>query len=129
LVAIAANPFIQWCIGTVRVRSRLKRKREKKDIGVPPWITGTFERLLAYSLFYLDVKDAFTILTAWIVAKLASNWQRRSVDGLPAEKERAIRVQSLIALMAGTLSVTIGAAAGALARTNPQWWSCLVWWC
>ena len=34
---------------------------------------GTFERLLAYLLFYIDVKDAIIVLVARIAAKLASN--------------------------------------------------------
>jgi hypothetical protein len=49
------------------------------DVGVPPEITGTFERLLAFGLFFFDAPDAYTILALWIGAKLASNWPRRSI--------------------------------------------------
>jgi hypothetical protein len=51
-------------------------RRDPADVGVPPVITGPFERLLAVRLFFLDVSDAYTILALWIAAKLASNWQR-----------------------------------------------------
>jgi hypothetical protein len=125
-IALIANFPVQWFIWFARVWSRLPRKRDPKDVGVPPWLTGTFERLLAYTVFFLAVSEAYTILMAWIVAKLASNWQRRSIAGLTAKREREIRVQSLIALLAGTFSVAIGAAAGAIARSNPETWSWLV---
>jgi hypothetical protein len=90
---------------------------------VPAWLTGTFERALAFALFYRGVSEAYTILGLWIGAKLAANWQRRSIEGLSAENDREIRVQTLIAIIAGTLSVAIGAGAGHLARTHPQWWN------
>jgi hypothetical protein len=82
---------------------------------VPPWIVGTSERLLSFALFYFCVENRVTILALWIGAKLAANWQRRggSQDTEPA---RQIRARTFIALMGGTVSVAIGAAAGAIAR-------------
>jgi small-conductance mechanosensitive channel len=107
----------------VRLLSGLPRTRERRDIAVPPLLTGMFERLLAFTLFYLGNDNAFAVLGLWIGAKLAANWQRRSIEGLVAEKGRAVRVYTLIALMAGILSVGIGAVAGSLARSHPEWWS------
>jgi len=128
-VALIANVPVLGFIWIVRWLSGLPRKRNPKDVGVPPLIVGTFERILAYALFFLGLDEAYTILLAWIVAKLASNWQRRSLDKIGPKLEREIRVQSLIALMAGTLSVAIGAVAGVFARSHPEWWSWIVGWC
>jgi small-conductance mechanosensitive channel len=107
-VALIANVPVLGFIWFVRWLSGLPRKRNPKDVG-------------------LD--EAYTILLAWIVAKLASNWQRRSLDKIGPKLEREIRVQSLIALVAGTLSVAIGAVAGVFARSHPEWWSWNVGWC
>jgi len=49
--------------------------------GCPAWIIGTFERALAFGLFYRGVREAYMILGGWIGAKLAVNWQRRSIAG------------------------------------------------
>ena len=125
-IALIANFPVQWFIWFARVWSGLPRKRDPKDVGVPPWLTGTFERLLAYTVFFLGVPEAYTILGAWIVVKLASNWQRLSMEKDDEVRNQTIITQSLIALMAGTLSVAIGAAAGALARSKPEYWN---WWC
>ena len=96
---------------------------------MPPFFTGMFERVLAYAVFFLGVPEAYTILGAWIVVKLASNWQRLSMEN-DEVRNQTIITQSLIALMAGTLSVAIGAIAGALARSKPEYWSWIVaHWC
>ena len=78
-------------------------------IGIPSSVTGTFERLLAFGLVYLCVPEAGTILAFWIGGKLASNWQRIRAD-------RAARVQTMAALITGTVSVIVGAVAGAIVR-------------
>jgi hypothetical protein len=102
-------------------------------VGVPPWIVGVFERMMAYLLFFFFESwgDCSALLAAWIGLKLASNWQRRPLTGRPItpEQEREIRIQSLVALMAGIISVAIGAGAGALARSKPEAWSWIVGWC
>ena len=75
---------------------------------------GTFERVLGFGLVYFHVDAAPTLLALWIGAKFAANWQRREVT--LNDTEREIRVQTFVALMTGMLSVTIGAAAGEIAR-------------
>jgi hypothetical protein len=89
------------------------------------WANG----MLAYLVFFLGIPEAYTILGAWIVVKLASNWHRLSMDGVGEQDREGIVTQSLIALMAGTLSVAIGAFAGAVARSHPEYWSWMVTWC
>jgi hypothetical protein len=83
VVALIANVPVVGFIWFVRWLSGLRRKRNPKDVGVPPLIVGTFERVLAYTIFFIGVQEAYTLLIAWIVAKLASNWQRRSLDKSP----------------------------------------------
>jgi len=108
-VAFLANPPIEWFLGWLRVQGRVARHRTTREIGIPPSVTGTFERLLAFGLVYLGVPEAGTILAFWIGGKLASNWQRIQAD-------RAARVQTMAALITGTVSVIVGAVAGAIAR-------------
>ena len=86
---------------------------------MPAWLTGTFERLLAFAIFYAAPTEAYTVFIAWILAKLAANWQRRGIDKLDPEDERKIRAQTLIALKAGTLSLAIGMIGATVARSYP----------
>jgi hypothetical protein len=130
LVAVVGNLPVWLFHGFARVQSGLPFKRPKKEVAVPAWITGSFERGLAYVIFYIATAEAYTVLIAWILAKLAANWQRRIIENLKPEQERKIRAQTLIALMAGTLSVTVGALGGAIARSNPDSWTWIVSrWC
>ena len=87
---------------------------------MPAWLTGTFERLLAFAIFYAAPTEAYTVFIAWILAKLAANWQRRGIDKLDPEDERKIRAQTLIALKAGTLSLAIGVIGATVARSYPR---------
>jgi hypothetical protein len=108
-VAFAANGPIAALLGWLRTQGGISAHRTPGEQGVPSWITGTFERMLAFGLAYLKVSDAGMLLALWLGAKLASNWQR-------IRPNRAVRVQSIAALIAGTASVIVGAAAGAIAR-------------
>jgi hypothetical protein len=82
---------------------------------VPPAIIGYFERYLAFLVLVSGVSDAGTILAAWMVAKLAANWQRREM-GEDEETNAVIRANTLIALMAGTVSLVLDALGGLIAR-------------
>jgi hypothetical protein len=108
-VAFLANPPIEWFLGWLRSQGRVAGHRTTRELGIPPWITGTFERLLSFGLVYLSVPEAGTLLAFWIGAKLASNWQRITAS-------RATRVQAFAALITGTVSVIVGATAGAIAQ-------------
>jgi hypothetical protein len=83
--------------------------------GVPPWIVGEFERLLAFAIFFLKIEDAYTLLIAWMAAKIAANWQRRPWPDEP-EEARRLRAETFIALMAGTLSLFFGVVGGSIAH-------------
>jgi hypothetical protein len=77
------------------------------------------------NLFIRADDGAYTIVAAWLAAKLASNWQRVSVEKDRALEQKVI-TQTLIALMAGTLSVSIGAVAGRFARHYLEYWNWIV---
>ena len=78
-------------------------ERNAKEEGVPVWITGNFERLLAFFLVFLHVEGAFTLIALWLGAKLAASWHRLATEpyGTPRNEnitgrlERALCVRSL----------------------------------
>ena len=75
---MASATLVVWLfIRIVRKASDVECEREKKDVGVPPWITGTFERLLAFGLLYVGVEEAGAILAGWIAAKLSGRYMGR----------------------------------------------------
>jgi hypothetical protein len=112
IVGIGLIPF-----GYVIVDEFLKLMRgaaefedPRKKPGVDPLITGSFERLLAFTLVAICVEtgDAVTALGIWLGLKLAVNWQ---IIGAHSD-DRNVRVGALTALMAGVLSVAMGAFGG-----------------
>ena len=88
-----------------------------KDDGVPVWVVGNLERLLAFFIVWGQVGEAYVVLAAWLGAKLATSWQRLPLDTGDEERNRQIRAGTLIALIAGVISVTFGVVAGLLARS------------
>jgi O-antigen/teichoic acid export membrane protein len=64
VVALIANVPVLAFIWFARWLSGLRRKRNPRDVGVPPWLTGTFERLLAYTIFFIGVQEAYTLLVS-----------------------------------------------------------------
>jgi len=82
--------------------------------GVPVWFVGNFERILAAILVWAHIPDAFTVLAAWLGAKLATSWQRIPVDSGDAKLNRQVRAGTLVALIAGVISVSFGVVAGLL---------------
>ena len=113
-VALGSQPIVKWFVQWVRKESGVPTDREGE--GVPPWIVGTFERLLAFALIFFNVEQALTVLIAWMAAKLAANWRRQTLVGDDSEADRKIRIYTLTALMAGTLSLGFGVLGGAIAR-------------
>ena len=106
------NLFIRWL---ERVSGMPEPpKKEKEQVAVPTWLVGGFERSLAFALVVFDVPGAYTLLAAWIAAKLAANWQRVPVDN--SQKEREVRARTLIALIAGVVSVGFGCLVDVLIR-------------
>jgi hypothetical protein len=101
--------FVRWMSG-VPAEPRGKR--------VPNWITGLFERSLAFVLVVTitDMKEVGVVLLAWMTAKLAANWQRQPFKGDGGVKDQKLRVYTISALMAGTLSLGFGILGGLIAR-------------
>jgi hypothetical protein len=107
-------------------KSRIKERTAKEE-GVPVWITGNFERLLAFFLVLFHVEGAYTLLALWLGAKLAASWHRLPPepygdrnDEEKREYGRQIRAGTLCALIAGIVSVLIGAFAGLVVRSVCQ---------
>lgn len=94
------------------------RDYSNPTIAVERRFTGTFERLLAFGLVLMlqDTESIAVILAAWLGAKLAANWERRSLVDLSQEEARDVRGSTLVALMTGIVSVGFGLLAGVIAR-------------
>jgi hypothetical protein len=126
VIFVAYGPmgfFSRW-LGT---RSHIDARTAKEE-GVPVWITGTFERLLAFFLVVLHVEGAYALIALWLGAKLAASWHRLPTepygdtqgDDEQREHNRQIRAGTLCALIAGIVSVLIGALAGLVVRNVCQ---------
>jgi hypothetical protein len=93
--------------------------RSANEVGVPVWITGSFERLSAFALGFFHVAGATTMLGAWLVAKLAASWQRfpvREETAADRKLSREIRAGTLIAVIAGIVSVAVAYLIGLAVR-------------
>ena len=96
--------------------SRLPENRLTEDEAVPVWFVGNFERAMAVVLVLANVRGAYALLAAWLGAKLATSWQRLPIDNTDLETSRQVRAGTLVALMAGIISVTFEIVAGLLFR-------------
>jgi hypothetical protein len=117
LILLTAYSPMDRLVRWLRGQSRIPEIRPEKDKGVPPWIVGSFERLLAFVLVLFDVQGAYTLLAIWIGAKLAASWHRIPVTS--DEAGRDVRAGTMVALIAGIISVGIGVVVGLMAR-----WAC-----
>jgi len=68
--------------------------------GVPPWLTGTVERLFFTVLIGLEVSGVPTAMIGWLALKMATNWNH------PDWKEKSnARTFALSALLGGLVSM------------------------
>lgn len=121
-VALLGHFPVEWFVHWLRHKSDLP-PREPRKLAVPVPIVGTFERLLAFFLVYLNVEGTYAILIAWMAAKLAFTWHRPisdSSDELAVEADREIRAGILVALMGGIVSLTFGVLGGVIGRSGLQ---------
>ena len=96
-LAIIANYPVGWFLEWLRLQSRIAGTRPVEEVGVPPLIVGSFERLLAFFLVVFDVEGTATLLAAWLGAKLAASWQRVAIDANDYEAGRQVRAGALSA--------------------------------
>jgi len=115
LFALVLGHFVvEWFINWVRTKSGVEPRRT--NAGVDNWIVGLFERTLAFALAFANVPGTYAVLIAWMAAKLALNWKRPLPPKGSKKEERERRVYGISALMAGTLSLSIGVIGGIIAR-------------
>ena len=115
LAAVVGHFVVAWFLAWIVHISRAER-RENDAPRVPGAVLGVFERLLALIFVTYRVEGTATILLARMAAKLAANWQSKLQSGLSPEDDRFIRSRIFAALMAGTLSLGIGAVSGLVVR-------------
>ena len=114
LVVYFFTKYLDWLTGTDKDEPPNVDQSAIPHVGrIPPAFMGLFERSLAFSLFFLGVENAGALLAAWIGAKLATNWSRATKPD-DANMDRFVRTRSQIALLAGVVSVTIGAVGAKL---------------
>jgi hypothetical protein len=59
--ALLAHYPVKWFLDWVRRESDVP---EREGAGVPRWIVGTFERLLAFAVVLANVENAYAVLIA-----------------------------------------------------------------
>jgi hypothetical protein len=128
-VALGSQPIVKWFVQWVRKESGVPTDREGE--GVPPWIVGTFERLLAFALIFFNVEQASTLSLGWprslrpigsvrpwweTIAKLTGkSGYTRPVVRIPQPgsapgfflETLVVGTQCCFALAAGTVTVTV----------------------
>jgi hypothetical protein len=55
LILLTAYGPMDRLVRWLRGQSRIAQERAAKDVGMPPWIVGSFERLLAFALVVFNV--------------------------------------------------------------------------
>lgn len=73
---------------------------------VPPWLTGTIERLFFTTLVGANIDGFPTAMMAWLALKLASNWNHSDVEGHP--DARAFAISALLAGIVSMLCALLG---------------------
>jgi hypothetical protein len=120
VLAVVVLLLANWVVPALRdwlwKESDIRDRELVKDDGVPVWFVGNFERILAVILVAAHVSEAYTVLAAWLAAKLATSWQRLPIDTGNEQRNRQIRAGTLVALIAGVISVSFGIVAGLLFR-------------
>jgi hypothetical protein len=114
------NALIRWSVGLlvslalghVVVAFFLSQLRRKLGLGgkprthdisvarVPPWLTGTLERLFFTVLIGSNVSGVPTAMVGWLALKFATNWNRAGSSELSTT-----RAFAMSALLAGLLSM------------------------
>jgi hypothetical protein len=105
----------------LRTKSNVQGTRPTKEVGVPVWFVGSFERLSAFALGLFNVEGGPVILGAWLAAKLAASWQRYPTSEDDPERNREVRVGHLVALIVGIVSVAFAFLVGHWVRQTLNW--------
>lgn len=115
---VAGHYGTEWFYGLLNGSAHLG-PRPDPEKRVPPWITGAFERLLTFLLVVSNFPNFQNVILAWLAAKLAANWQRAEPTNASDSERQEYRTRSLIAVMAGIVSIGFGCFGGVIARPHP----------
>jgi hypothetical protein len=112
LIRWGVGLFVSLVIGHFVVAMFLSRLRRKLGLGekpqvhdvqiarVPPWLTGTLERLFFTVLLAANVSGVPTAMVGWLGLKFATNWNRPGAPDLATS-----RAFAMSALLAGLISM------------------------
>ena len=104
--AIVVPLFLYALRGSLGLGPKPKKPRFER---VPPWITGVVERAVFATLIGLGVPGAATAMMGWLALKLATNWNRKDIEG-----NAKARPFAFTALLAGLVSMLFAAIGGAV---------------
>lgn len=110
LTALVGGGLASWLF--IAITSKLIGLREKPNKDSPRisgWVTGFVERSFFLILIVLGVSGVPESMMGWLALKLASNWHRYDPDKLPSARTR-----SLLALIAGLISLAFAYIGGAI---------------
>jgi hypothetical protein len=97
-VSLVVGHFVTWqFLKDLRKKLGLTPVRGKE---VPPWITGTIERLFFTVLVGFGVQGVPVAMMGWIGLKLASNWNYPNIAG-----GVDVRAFAMTALLGGLVSM------------------------
>ena len=88
-----------------------KPRSEDTPKRIPPWVTGTVERLVFTIFVGINAAAAPTAMIAWLALKLATNWNHPQWHSDPQT-----RIFAFSALLAGLISLTCAYVGGLIAN-------------
>lgn len=99
-LSLIVGGLVTWAFLSGLRHSLKLGKKPRSQSGVPPWVTGTIERLFFSVLVGFNVSGAPTAMIGWLALKLATVWNQPELKKHPNRKAFA-----LLALLAGLVSM------------------------
>ncbi len=114
-VSVFVGGLVTWgFLKILRGYTRIpKSNPDPATRGIPAWFTGGVERLFFSLAVAFDLPGTTIAMVAWIVAKMAANWNRPTSDQSSDPKEAIRRARgSFTALLAGLVSMIFAMVGG-----------------
>ena len=110
LFSLVVGGIVTWLfLKVLRLRLGIPPKPRLSDgsKGVPPWLTGTIERLFFTVLIGLGVPGAPAAMIGWLALKMVTNWNHPDWKDKPNA-----RTFALSALLGGLVSMLFALLGG-----------------
>ncbi len=111
LFSLVVGAIVTWIfLRVLRYRLGLPHKKPG-SISIPPWLTGTVERLFFTVLIGLEMPGIPATMIGWLALKLATNWNHPDWKDDPKR-----RMYAFSALLAGLVSMLFATLGGLICR-------------